>query len=112
MKLTINKLKDSNQTIKFNVINNIKQNSAFIENKKTCILNKNFLQQPSEIIFRSLSDIMKKIGNKYYSARGKSISNLIVKLKSQKLKKTTLGGCFIEKVNETVLISREKSLKS
>jgi len=112
LKLTINNLKDSNKTIKFYVRNNIEQNSAFLENKKTCILNKNFLQQPSEIIFRSLSDIMRKVGNKYYSARGKSISNLISKLKSQKLKKTTLGGCLIEKVNETVLISREKSLKS
>ena len=27
-----------------------------------------------------------QFGNKYYSARGKSISNLILKLKSQKLK--------------------------
>jgi tRNA(Ile)-lysidine synthase len=46
-------------------------------------------------------------------ARGKSIKNLILKIKLNKInKKVTLGGCFIEKVNETILFSRENSCKS
>ena len=33
--------------------------------------------------------------------------NVIYNIKSSKIKKLTLGGCYIEKVNETVLISNE-----
>jgi tRNA(Ile)-lysidine synthase len=56
---------------------------------------------------------MKSISGKYYGARGKSIENLIKNIKEKKIKtKATLGGCFIEKVSETILISRENSFKS
>ena len=35
------------------------------------------------------------------------------KIKANKIKtKVTLGGCFIEKVSKTILISREKSFKN
>ena len=55
---------------------------------------------------------MKLISGKYYVARGKSIDELIEKIKLNKInKKITLGGCFIEKISETILISREKSSK-
>ena len=110
--LTINNLKESNKTINHYVINNIKQNSVFLKNENICLLNKEFFEQPNEIIFRSLSDLMRNVGKKYYYARGKSIVNVILKIKSKKLNKTTLAGCLIEKVNETVMISREKTLKS
>ena len=109
--LTINNLKESNRTINHYVKNNIKQHSLLLKNENICFLSKNFFEQPNEIIFRSLSDLMRKVGKRYYSARGKSIVDVILKIKSRKLKKTTLGGCLIEKVNETVLISREKTLK-
>ena len=39
--------------------------------------------------------------------RGVSISDSIVKINYLKCKKFTLGGCFIEKINETVFITRE-----
>ena len=109
--LTINNLKESNRTINHYVKNNIKQHSVLLKNENICFLSKNFFEQPNEIIFRSLSDLMRKVGKRYYSARGKSIVDVILKIKSRKLNKTTLGGCLIEKVNETVLISREKTLK-
>ena len=49
-------------------------------------------------------------GEKYYVARGKSIDKLIEKIKLNKTsKKVTLGGCFIEEINETIIISRENS---
>ena len=39
--------------------------------------------------------------------------NLIEKIKLDKINtKATLGGCFVEKINKTVLISREKSSKT
>jgi len=109
--LTINNLKESNRTIDHYVKNNIKQNSVMLKNENICFLSQNFFEQPNEIIFRSLSDLMRKVGKRYYSARGKSIVDVILKIKSKKLNKTTLGGCLIEKVNETVLISREKTSK-
>ena len=56
---------------------------------------------------------MKIISEKYYVARGKSIDDLIEKIKLNKIStKVTLGGCFVEKINETILISREKTSKT
>ena len=105
--LTIKNLKSANDGINFYVKKNIKNNAKFIENKKTYILNKYFFSQAEEVIFRSISLVLKKISGRYYSPRGKSISDSIVKINYLKCKKFTLGGCFIEKINETVFITRE-----
>ncbi len=105
--LTVKNLKSANDGINFYVQKNIQDNAKFIENKKTYILNKYFFKQSEEIIFRSISLVLKKISGRYYSPRGKSISESILKINSIKCKKFTLGGCFIEKVNETVFITRE-----
>ena len=111
--LTIRNLKDSDQSINFYVKKNIDENTRFFKNKNTFILNKIFFHQPHEIIFRSLSFLMKLVSEKYYVARGKSVEDLIKKIKTDKIKtKVTLGGCFVEKINETILISREKSSKT
>ena len=107
LELTIKNLKDSDQTINFYVKNNIDKNAIFLSNNNTYVLNKIFFNQPNEIIFRSFTYIMRKISSRYYSARGKSISEIISKIKFKKLKKVTLGGCIIEQINETILISRE-----
>ena len=108
LKLSIKNLKDSDKTIKFYVTKNIKENTVYFEKKKKYILKKNFFYQPNEIIFRCFSNILRKISNRYYAPRGKSIMDLINKIKLNKLIKATLGGCFIEKINESVLISKEK----
>ena len=59
------------------------------------------------MIFRSFSTVLKKISSRYYPPRGKSISDLILKINSTKYKKFTLGGCYVEKINETILITKE-----
>ena len=105
--LTIKNLKIANDGIDFYVKKNVNENSKLIADRKIYILNKYFFKQSEEVIFRSISSILKKISNRYYPPRGKSISNLILKINSKKIKKVTLGGCFVEKVNETVFISRE-----
>jgi tRNA(Ile)-lysidine synthase len=107
LELTINNLKTSDLSISFFVKKNIKDNSIFIKKKNMYILNKFFFDQPSEIIFRSFSKIIKSVGKNYYFARGKSLSNIISKIKQNNINRTTLGSCFIEKVNETILISKE-----
>ena len=105
--LTIKNLKSSNDTIDFYVNNNIKKNATYINKKNTYLLNNFFFNQPNEIVFRSLSFILKSISLKYYSSRGKSISALITNIQKNKLHKSTLGGCCIEKINETILITKE-----
>jgi tRNA(Ile)-lysidine synthase len=104
--LTINNLKDSNKSIKFYVDKNIDKNSTFLKNN-TIILKKFFFDQSHEVIFRSLTKVIQTIGKKYYPVRGKSISELMKKVDSYALFKITLGGCFIERINESIIISKE-----
>ena len=105
--LTINNLKDSDRSIKFYLDRNLKMNVTFLKKKNTYILNENFFDQSHEIIFRSLSKIIQRLGKKYYPVRGKSINELIKGINSRSFSKVTLGGCFIERVNETIIISKE-----
>ena len=49
----------------------------FFKNKNIYILNQIFFNQSHEIIFRSLTQIIQKLGKKYYPVRGKSINELI-----------------------------------
>jgi len=105
--LTIRNLKSSNSSINFYVTKNIQDNAKFLKKKNTYILNKFFFDQSQEVIFRSFSTVLKKISNRYYPPRGKSISDSILKINSTKYKKFTLGGCYVEKINETILITKE-----
>jgi len=105
--LTINNLKDSNRSIKFYVDKNLKENSIFLKKKNIYILNQIFFDQSHEVIFRSLAKIIQRLGKKYYPVRGKSLTELIKGINARSFSKVTLGGCFIDRVNETILISRE-----
>ena len=111
LELTINNLKDSNKSIKFYVEKNLKKNVSFVKRKNTYILSYNFFDQSHEIIFRSLTNLIQKLGKKYYPVRGKSINRMIEKINKKSFTKVTLGGCFIERINETILISQESSYK-
>jgi tRNA(Ile)-lysidine synthase len=111
LKLTINNLKDSDKSIKFYVDKNLKNNVVFLKRKNTYILSYSFFDQSHEIIFRSLTKLIQKLGKKYYPVRGKSINELIKRINKKSFTKVTLGGCFIERVNETILISQERSHK-
>ena len=106
--LTINNLRDSDQSITFYVKKNLELNTTFYKKKNTYILNKYFFKNPHEIIFRSLSFLLKSVSKNYYPARGASIENLIFKIRDGKISKITLGGCYIEKINESLIISEEK----
>ena len=104
---TITNLKQSNNIVDLSVIENIKKNTFFSKKMNRIILNINFFQQPYEVTFRSLSESIKLIGHKYYSARGKKLDKLIHDIKQNKLFRVTLGGCIVEKVNQTVIITKE-----
>ena len=107
-KLTLKNLNISNDSIEFFVNQNVKKNSNVINNKKSVILSESFFSNPYEVVFRSLSELIHKIGNKKNYSRGKKIANLIKQLKlSNNLKKMTLAGCIIEKINKSIIISKE-----
>ncbi len=105
--LTLRNLKSSNNTIKFYIEQN-KQLNTFLDKKNNRLfLNELFFKQPYEVVFRSLSDSLKTIGGKYFSARGKKIDNIMLMIKKNTLRKETLAACIIKKVNQTVIITKE-----
>ncbi len=108
--LTIKNLKTSNEAINFYIKENLKKNSFFNKQKKLYILNIEFFNQPYEVVFRSLNEIIKLIGNKYYSVRGKKLESLIFNLKNNDKSslKLTLGNCVINKVKKTYFIRKEQ----
>ena len=104
---TIKNLKYSNKVVNFYVSENLKKNTFFSDRSNKLILNKIFFHQPYEVIFRAFSESIKLIGKKYYSVRGKKLDKIIKDIENNQSFRATLGGCIIEKVNETVIISKE-----
>ena len=71
------------------------------------ILKRNFFYHSLEVVFRSLTEIIKIVGKKYYSTRGKKVDRILKLINTKPQLKITLGGCVIKKVNEPVLVSKE-----
>ena len=105
--LTIENLKKSDQSIKFYVEKNKRENLIFNLRKEELILKENFFDNSHEVIFRSLSDLIHLVGKKPNFVRGKKIENILNKIKERKLRKETLGGCVIKMVNHTVILTKE-----
>ena len=87
---------------------NIIDNSSLLSKKNSILLNKEFFGQPEEVVFRSLTEIIKIVGKKYYPVRGKKIVKIIQSIKDNNFFKITLGNCLIRKVNDTIIISKER----
>ena len=105
---TMKNLKHSNNTINFYVKENLKKNAMILGKNNKMILNKDFFQQPNEVTFRSLSELIRQIGKKYYAVRGRKLDIILRNIEKNILIKTTLGGCIIEKVNQSIIISKEQ----
>ena len=104
---TIKNLKYSNKVVNFYVSENLKKNTFLSDRSNKLILNKIFFHQPYEVIFRAFSESIKLIGKKYYSVRGKKLDKIIKDIENNHSFRATLGGCIIEKVNETVVILKD-----
>ncbi len=105
--MTIKNLKLSNNLVESYVKNNLRKNTFFSIKKHKLFINKIFFDQPHEVIFRSLSESIKLIGRRYHHSRGKKLDKIIKDVKAIESFKRTLGGCIIEKVNQTVILSKE-----
>ena len=108
LNLTIKNLKFANESIKFFVSKNLKENSIFLKKTKKIILNDEFFNQPDEIVFRSFAEVIKIIGKKYYFVRGKKIVKVIKNINKVSYSKITLGNCLIKKLNKTVIVTKEQ----
>ena len=105
--LTINNLQISNSSIKFYVEKNLIENTFFSTKHRQVILNSNFFKQSEEVIFRSFSMALNLVNRKYYPARGKKLKYVIDRISKKDEVKLTLGGCVIQKINQTVFIIKE-----
>jgi tRNA(Ile)-lysidine synthase len=105
--LTIKNLKFANESIEFYTKKNLEDNVTIISKKNNIILKEKFFSQSNEVVFRSLTAVIKIVGKKYYAVRGKKIDKVIDLINTKSSFKVTLGGCIIKKVNETVILSKE-----
>ena len=105
--LTIKNLKLANENVKFYTKKNLDKNVTILQNKQKAILKEDFFSQSNEVVFRSLAEVIKFVGKKYYAVRGKKIDKIINLIKSKSSFKVTLGGCIIKKVNQTLILSKE-----
>ena len=105
--LTINNLKYANETIKFYTKKNLEENVSFLEKKKSVILNHDFFCHPNEVVFRSITEIIKFIGKKYYPVRGSKISRIIKLVEEKASFKVTLGRCLIKRIDQSIIVTKE-----
>ena len=105
--LTIKNLKFANENIEFYTKKNLQDNVTILSQKNNIILKENFFSQSNEVVFRSLTEVIKVVGKKYYAVRGKKIDKVIDLINTKSSFRVTLGGCIIKKVNETVILSKE-----
>ncbi|MDC0445836.1 tRNA lysidine(34) synthetase TilS [Candidatus Pelagibacter sp.] len=105
--LTIKNLKFANENIEFYTKKNLEDNLTILSQKNIIILKENFFYQSNEVVFRSLTEVIKVVGKKYYAVRGKKIDKVINLIRAKYPFKVTLGGCIIKKVNDTVILSKE-----
>ncbi len=107
---TIANLRDANESIKFYIVENLRDNSFYFRKKKIFILSYDFFNQPHEVIFRSLIEVIKIVGKKYYPPRGKKVDKIINTLKKdiRPYFKLTIGNCIILKVNKSFIVSKEQ----
>jgi len=107
IKLTLSNLQSANESINFYKEKSIKNYTRYLQNK-SCLVSYGLLHYESEeVIFRTINDIISKISNSYYPPRGKDVKNLITRMRSKKFKKSTLGGCIIEKTYNFLIFRKE-----
>ena len=105
---TINNLLSSNDSTNFYKNKAFNKYVTFL-NKDTCEVDiKIFSNESGEIIFKLFSDLISLISKTYYPPRSAKVLSLIKRLKKVKYKKSTLGGCIIEKKEGFVSILKEK----
>ena len=108
-KMTFENLISSNNSIEFFVQKNISENSYISpsKNNNRALLTSKFFGSTDEIVLRSFTKILQDISGRYFPARGKSVSKTLDQIRRKSILKTTIGGCVIEKLENSVVIYKE-----
>ena len=109
-KMTFENLISSNNSIEFFVRKNISENSSIglsKNNNSRALLSSKFFSSTDEIILRSFTKILQDISGRYFPARGKSVLKTLDEIRQKSILKTTVGGCVIEKLENSVVIYKE-----
>ena len=107
--LTLKNLSKSEKVIEYFVKQNLEKNLKFFPKQKKIILNYTFFENPDEIVFRSFNEALRFISMRKNYSRGKKVVNLIKNIQSSNIRyKSTLSGCIIEKIKDSVIIFQEK----
>jgi tRNA(Ile)-lysidine synthase len=104
---TVKNLDSANKALSFYKNKALQKHSSFLSKNKCLINNRIFLEEADEIIFKSFSDVLSLVSGTYYPPRSKKIISLINRVKKNQFKKSTLGGCVIEKRDNFIIISKE-----
>ena len=108
---TVNNLSSANKALNFYKNKALRKHVSFLSKNRCSINTQIFSEEAGEIIFKSFSDILSLISGTYYPPRSRKIINLIDHVRKTKFKKSTLGGCIIEKKSSLILISTESKVK-
>ena len=108
---TVNNLISANQALSFYKNKALYKHASFVSKNKCLINKKIFSDEAGEIVFKSFSDILSLVSETYYPPRSKKVTNLINRVKKNKFKKSTLGGCIVEEKNNSILISKESKIR-
>ncbi len=109
-KMTFENLISSNNSIEFFVQKNINENSNISlskNNNRKALLSSDFFSSTDEVILRSFTKILQDISGRYFPARGKRVSKIIDQIREKFILKATIGGCVIEKIENSVVIYKE-----
>jgi len=107
IKLTLSNLQSANESINFYKEKSIKNHVRYLQRNACFVSYGLFNYESEEVIFRTINDIISKISDGYYPPRGKDVKNLISRIQSEKFKKSTLGGCIIEKTYNILIFRKE-----
>jgi tRNA(Ile)-lysidine synthase len=107
IKLTLSNLQSANKSIDFYKEKSIKNHVRYLQRNACFVSYGLFNYESEEVIFRTINDIISKISDGYYPPRGKDVKNLISRIQSEKFKKSTLGGCIIEKTYNILIFRKE-----
>jgi len=107
IKLTLSNLQSANESINFYKEKSIKNHVRYLQRNSCFVSYGLFNYESEEVIFRTINDIISKISDGYYPPRGKDVKNLISRIQSEKFKKSTLGGCIIEKTYNILIFRKE-----
>jgi len=103
---SIKNLASSRDTLNNYVTTSIKK-CVKKKKKETLVDLKKLFLESDEIKFKVLSHAIKNISKSYYPPRSKKILNVINGLKKDSKSRTSLGGCFLEKTGNYLLIKKE-----